>query len=189
MPLGLILFAIFIGIPLLEIAAFVVIGGEIGLGWTLALVVITAVIGSALLRQQSFAAFQKIQSDMDAGRLPGEALGTGAMILIAGILLLTPGFVTDTIGFALFIPAVRRWLWHIVRSRIKVRVMRGGRFHEGGFNDGPRDPFANAPNRAGHQGPDDGPTIELDEDNYERRPNPDSPWRDKGPTGREPDVR
>lgn len=173
MPVGLLLFAVFVGVPLMEIAAFVVIGGKIGLGWTLAMVVITAVIGSALLRYQSFSTFQRIQREMAEGRVPGEALGQGVMIFVAGLLLLTPGFVTDAIGFLLFVPAVRRGIWHFVRARISVNVMQGGTFRGGtafeedfgrGFNESP----------AG-----DDHVIDLSEDNYSRKPNPDSPWKDR----------
>ncbi|PLX38188.1 MAG: membrane protein FxsA [Hyphomicrobiales bacterium] len=189
MPVGLILFALFLGIPLMEIAAFVVIGGKIGLGWTLAMVVVTAVIGSALLRMQSFSTIRRIQAEMDAGRLPGEAIGHGVLILVAGLLLLTPGFVTDAIGFALFVPAVRSAIWHFVRSRMQVHVIRhGGRAagFESGFEPGGR-PGPGSGRHTGHPNADRAPgpvgggqTIDLDEDDYTAQENPSSPWRQPG---------
>ena len=156
MPLGLLLFLIFLGVPLAEIAMFIVIGGEIGLGWTLALVVVTAVVGSALLRIQSFSVINRIRSEMDQGRVPGAAIGHGAMILVAGLLLLTPGFVTDTIGFLLFAPPVRNGIWHFIKKRIEVSVVSQ---QEGT--------------------PASRPTVDLDPADYASSPDPSSPWNQK----------
>ncbi|MCW2308671.1 FxsA family protein [Rhodobium gokarnense] len=161
MPLGFLLFLLFLGVPLAEIAAFVVIGGKIGLFWTLAMVVITAIIGSALLRFQSYSVINRIRAEMDAGRLPGEQIGHAAMIFVAGILLLTPGFVTDAIGFLLFVPPVREAIWAFVRSRLKVTVVTAGQGRAGPRPDARSDPH----------------TVELDADDYAETPNPDTPWR------------
>ncbi|MCG6856517.1 MAG: membrane protein FxsA [Salaquimonas sp.] len=125
MPFALIPFML-LAIPILEIAVFIVVGREIGVWWTLACILATAVIGSALLRIQGFSILSRIRSETEQGRLPGRELGDGAMILVAGILLLTPGFVTDAIGFALFVPAIRTLLWRLIASRMVVTVVSGG---------------------------------------------------------------
>lgn len=166
MPFSLIPFALLV-IPLLEIAAFVVIGGQIGVFPTLALVVVTAIIGSILLRVQGFGLLNRIQTEMNAGRVPARELVHGVMLLAAGILLLTPGFVTDAAGFLLFIPPVRDAVWGFVRSRIRVVGPDGTAFN----------------GRAAGAPPRDGRTIDLEEDDFARDPDPDTPWGD-GPSGR-----
>ncbi|MAW89438.1 MAG: membrane protein FxsA [Phyllobacteriaceae bacterium] len=148
MPFSLIPFLLLV-IPLAEIAAFVVIGGQIGVVATLAMIVVTAVIGSILLRVQGFSLIARIQAETDAGRVPGRELVHGVMILIAGVLLLTPGFITDTMGFLLFIPALRDLGWRLLRNRITV-------VSAGGFTA--REAWRR----------DDGRTIDLGEDEYEK---------------------
>ncbi|MBO6638642.1 MAG: membrane protein FxsA [Roseitalea sp.] len=165
MPFSLIPFALLV-IPLLEIAAFVVIGGQIGVFPTLALVVVTAIIGSILLRVQGFGLLNRIQTEMNAGRVPARELVHGVMLLVAGILLLTPGFVTDTAGFLLFVPPVRDAVWRFVRSRVRVVGPGGATFDDG----------------ASGRGPADGRTIDLDEEEFAREPDPNTPWGD-GPSG------
>ena len=162
MPFSLIPFLLLI-VPLLEIATFVVIGGQIGVFYTLALIVVTAIIGSILLRIQGFGLLAKIQADMNEGKVPARELVHGLMIMIAGVLLLTPGFVTDACGFLLFIPALRDAAWNLVKGRFKVVNMSG------------QDPFE----RSGAREPDGGPTIDLSDEDFERAPDPDSPWSDQ----------
>ena len=93
--MGLIILALFIGVPLLEIAVFIKIGGLIGLGWTLVSVVATAVAGTALLRYQGLSTLARAQREMASGRPPVLELLEGVCLLLAACLLLTPGFVTD----------------------------------------------------------------------------------------------
>ena len=114
------LFLAFLLVPLIEIALFVQIGGAIGLGWTLLIVVITAVLGTMLVRAQGMQALGQVKSSFNQMRDPSEALAHGAMILFSGALLLTPGFFTDAIGFALLVPAVRLAVFQWARSRVKV---------------------------------------------------------------------
>ena len=104
MPFALVPFMLLV-IPVVEIAAFIAIGGQIGIAATLLMIVVTAVIGTFLLRIQGLGLVREIQTKMEKGELPGRALGDGAMIVVAGILLLTPGFVTDAIGFLCLIPS------------------------------------------------------------------------------------
>lgn len=147
-----------LAVPLTEIAVFVLVGSQIGVLPTIALVVLTAVTGAALLRHQGIATLMRIRTEVDAGRVPGRELVNGVMILAAGILLLTPGFVTDTIGLLLFVPPVRDFLWNAVGRRVVVvRPAATGR--SGGARSG------------------GGPVIDLGDEEFRREPKPDSPWR------------
>lgn len=114
------LLLLFIGVPLIEIALFIQVGGLIGLLPTLLIVVVTAILGAWLVRSQGLAELQKLRSSFQDLRDPSEPLAHGAMILFSGALLLTPGFFTDAVGFALLVPAVRARLFTAIRSRITV---------------------------------------------------------------------
>lgn len=114
------LFALFLAVPLIEIALFIQVGGLIGLWPTLAIVIVTAVVGTALMRAQGAMALGQIQSSFNNLRDPTEPLAHGAMILFAGALLLTPGFFTDTSGFLLLLPPVRAAAFRYLRSKVKV---------------------------------------------------------------------
>lgn len=94
-------------IPVLEIAAFIVIGGWIGLWPTLALILLTALIGTALLRHQGLATLQQAHASLRRGEVPVAEAAHGLFLAIAGVLLLTPGFVTDSAGLLLFVPPLR----------------------------------------------------------------------------------
>lgn len=115
------LFALFVGVPLIEIALFVQVGGAIGLWATLAVVVLTAIIGTTLMRAQGALAMANIRQSFSEMNDPTEPLAHGAMILFSGALLLTPGFFTDTVGFLLLIPAFRSAAFHWIRKRVKVQ--------------------------------------------------------------------
>lgn len=114
------LFIAFLAVPLIEIGLFIQIGGAIGLWSTLLIVVVTAVIGTMLVRAQGAQALGQVKSSFNEMRDPSEALAHGAMILFSGALLLTPGFFTDAVGFALLIPAVRLAVFKWARSRVNV---------------------------------------------------------------------
>jgi UPF0716 protein FxsA len=120
---GLILLAAFIGVPLLEIALFIKVGGWIGLGPTLALIVLTAVIGAWMIRQQGIGVLMRAQRQLAEGVLPVMEVFEGLCLVIAGALLLTPGFFTDALGAVLLIPAVRSGLYRRLRSRIEAHVV------------------------------------------------------------------
>jgi UPF0716 protein FxsA len=104
-----------IAVPLIEIALFVVIGGRIGLLATIAVVIVTAMCGTALLRIQGLEVVARARRAAEAGQMPIQSVVDGVFLFAAGLLLLTPGFLTDAIGFLLFIPPLRRalaaWLW------------------------------------------------------------------------------
>lgn len=120
------LFALFIAVPLIEIALFIQIGGAIGLWPTLLVVVLTAVVGTQLMRAQGALAMSQLRDSFGKLNDPTEPLAHGAMILFSGALLLTPGFFTDFVGFALLIPAVRRAVFKWARSRVTVQSFTMG---------------------------------------------------------------
>ncbi len=106
--------------PLLELALLIWVGGKIGLGATIALVVVTGILGASLARWQGLATLARFQRRLAAGELPHEDLLEGVLILIAGAVLLTPGLVTDVAGFLLLVPVVRR----AVRGELVRRLGR-----------------------------------------------------------------
>ena len=112
----------FLAVPLIEITLFIQIGGAIGLGWTLAIVVITAILGASLARSQGAIALGQLRSSFSDMRDPTEPLAHGAMILFAGALLLTPGFFTDAVGFSLLVPGIRRAAFQAIRSRVSIQT-------------------------------------------------------------------
>ena len=111
----------FIAVPLIEIALFIQVGGAIGLWPTLLIVVVTAILGTFLVRQQGALAMGQLRERMSELRDPTEALAHGAMILFSGALLLTPGFFTDIVGFSLLIPAVRTAAFKAIRARVNIQ--------------------------------------------------------------------
>lgn len=129
------LFLAFLAIPIIEIALFVQVGGAIGLGYTLAIVVLTAVLGTWLVRTQGLMALKNLQGSFSELRDPTEPLAHGAMILVSGALLLTPGFFTDAFGFTLLIPGVRSAAYQYLRARVQVQGFSMGR-NIGGQNMG-----------------------------------------------------
>ena len=112
-----VLFLLFVVTPLVEIALFVTVGTRIGLAATLGIVLLTAFAGATLVSQQGRTAWARVQSEFAVGSFPGAQLAHGAMILVAGTLLVTPGFLTDAVGLSLLIPAVRERirLWALRR--------------------------------------------------------------------------
>ncbi|MCX7558240.1 FxsA family protein [Sulfitobacter sp. F26204] len=110
----------FIAVPLIEIGLFIQVGGWIGLFPTLAIVLVTAVLGTWLVRTQGAMALGQLRASFSNLNDPTEPLVHGAMILFAGALLLTPGFFTDAVGFALLVPAFRHAAFKALRARVKV---------------------------------------------------------------------
>ncbi len=112
------LLALFFLIPLIEIYLLIKVGSLIGALPTVFLVVFTAVLGAVLLRQQGFATLMRVQAMLARGQIPAIEVMEGAVLLVGGVLLLTPGFFTDAVGFICLIPALRRRLiiWAIRRG-------------------------------------------------------------------------
>ena len=112
--------AIFLLVPLLEIYLLIQVGQVIGAGWTVLLVVLTAVIGVALLKRQGLSTLNRAQRKMQDGELPAHEMLEGMGLVVAGALLLTPGFFTDAVGFLLLFPPSRIWLVRAIASRMVV---------------------------------------------------------------------
>ncbi|SDN83231.1 UPF0716 protein FxsA [Lutimaribacter pacificus] len=146
----------FIAVPIIEIALFIQVGGAIGTWPTLGIVVLTAVIGTMLMRAQGALAMQDLQRSFNELRDPTEPLAHGAMILVAGVLLLTPGFFTDALGLSLLIPQVRKAVLAYMRSRVQVHSV-----HFGPGGPRPRDPYD--PRHPGRDDIIDGEFHEVDE--------------------------
>jgi UPF0716 protein FxsA len=121
-----ILLSLFILVPIIEIAVFIELGGQIGLNWTLFIIVITAVLGVNLLKQQGLRTWQNIQLQTAQGQIPAIEMAAAAQLLFAGGLLLTPGFVTDSVGFLLMIPKIREKIAEKMIARATIRSSTTG---------------------------------------------------------------
>ncbi len=117
--------ALFVLLPLVELAILIQVGQAIGLGPTLVLVVLTGFLGATLARRQGLRAWLAIRAELQAGRVPGGAMVDGLLILIGGIVLLTPGILTDLLGFALLLPPTRNGLKRVFRARFQQALERG----------------------------------------------------------------
>ena len=113
----------FIIVPMIEIGLFVQVGGVIGLWWTLAIVLVTAVVGTWMVKQQGRHVLDKIRRSFNELSDPSEPLAEGAMILFSGALLLTPGFFTDTVGLLLLLPPVRHWAFRVAKRHVRIQSM------------------------------------------------------------------
>lgn len=127
MPVFRYLLLLFLLVPLVEIYFLIKVGDVIGAGWTVFLVVFTAVLGVWLLRVQGISTLYKVQASLEQGELPATAMLEGMLLLVAGALLLTPGFVTDTIGFLLLIPPLRKHLagWLLLKGVLQAGMPHG----------------------------------------------------------------
>ncbi|HTO30754.1 MAG TPA: FxsA family protein [Pararhizobium sp.] len=154
---ALIIPILFLLMPLAEIAAFIFVGREVGVGKTLLLVLASALIGAVLLRIQGFGVLRKIQQASQTGADPGRQLVHGVMIVIAAFLLIIPGFISDMLGLLLFIPAVRDLGWSLVKSRLTI-VTSGAR----PFSRGPQ------PDQGAWRRSSGSQVIDLDDDEFSR---------------------
>ncbi len=145
--MGRALFLVFLTVPLIEIACFVLVGQAIGLWPTLAGVLVTALVGAVVLRRQGTALFAEIRTRMGRGELPARALADAMLVAVAGVLLLTPGYFTDLMGLLLLVPPVRGLIYAYLRTRFTV-VSASSRGY--GYSRGPD-------------------TLELDEEEWRPR--------------------
>ena len=120
--MGAILFIALVTVPIIEIAIFLEVGDFIGFWPTMGVIVLTAFIGATLLRWQGLATLRKAQASLEQNRFPMEEVFDGLCLLVAGVLLLTPGFFTDAVGFFLFVPVFRRFL---ARHVARLMIARG----------------------------------------------------------------
>lgn len=114
------LLLIFIAVPLIEILLLIEIGSRIGAFNTILIIVVTGILGASMMRQQGFTIIRNIQRDLSQGHMPTGELINGALVLVGGILLLTPGFFTDAVGFILLVPATRA----LIRKKIQLLIRR-----------------------------------------------------------------
>ena len=165
MPLLLLL--LFIGVPILEIAVFIQAGDLIGLWPTIAVVIGTGIAGTIMMRIQGFGVIRRIREQTDQGQAPVFELFEGLCLFAAGLLLLTPGFVTDSLGFLLFLPPLRKLIAHWIASRIRFQTSGSFHFSTGG---GPRGPRAGpgAPGAGGDVIDGEYETVEPDRERLSR---------------------
>lgn len=116
------LFLIFTIVPITELTILIKVGSYIGAVNTILIVILTAVIGAYMVKMEGIGVMSRIQKNMQEGIFPADELINGMMILVAGALLLTPGFFTDIIGFIMVFPASRNYLKKIVKPYIKKRM-------------------------------------------------------------------
>lgn len=116
------LFLVFSSVSLLEIFVLVKVGGFLGAWPTVALVIITALIGSSLVRSQGLQLVKQLQERMAHGEMPGLQLIEGVMLLITGVLLVTPGFVTDFAGLLLLQPKIRGSIAKVLLEKVKLKT-------------------------------------------------------------------
>lgn len=123
MPIALIIFVI---MPIAEMWLLIEVGGRIGALPTIGLVLLTAMIGLALLRQQGASTLARANQRMQSGGIPAQEMAEGLFLAVGGALLLTPGFITDVVGFACLIPGLRQWLLaRIIKHWRSVQAKRG----------------------------------------------------------------
>ncbi|MGE0485039.1 MAG: FxsA family protein [Gammaproteobacteria bacterium] len=146
MPVFLLFFALLVSVPLVELYVLIAVGRSIGAGTTIGLVILTAVLGAWLLRAQGLATLARARATMAAGELPAIEMVEGLILLLTGVLLLIPGFITDALGFLVLLPPVRRILARALAARMVVQAMGPG---------GPRPPPGAGPDHGppGHHAP------------------------------------
>lgn len=160
---------LFIIVPIVELSLLVRLGGVLGGLPTIGLVIVTGVVGAALAKHQGMGVIRQVKAELGSGRLPTTALVDGAILLVAALLLITPGVLTDAVGLACLVPPiralVRRAIWARVEravqeQRVHVTTFGGPGF--GGFGPGPGGP--------GAPGAGDGPVIDGESEPIETRP-------------------
>jgi UPF0716 protein FxsA len=141
----LLLFALFILLPIAELYVIIQVGGAIGVVPTLAILIADSLIGTWLLRHQGRAAWARFQAALNENRMPHREVFDGAMVILGGALLLTPGFITDVFGIVLLIPPTRDLVWAFTKRFALGRLHFGARAGAWGYN------------RMRNRGPEPGP--------------------------------
>lgn len=139
-----ILLLLFIIVPIIEIGLFIQVGGFLGLWPTIGLVLVAAFVGASLVRSQGVATLLSVQQRLAQGELPAQQIMEGVMLAVAGVLLLTPGFLTDALGMLVLLPAPRAMIAKTLMSKMVIRSVGG----QSGFG---HDPFSHDP--FSHQDP------------------------------------
>ncbi len=139
-----ILLFLFIAVPVIEIALFIQVGGVLGVWPTIALVLLTAIVGASLVRSQGLQTLLTVQQRLAQGQLPAQQILEGVMLAAAGVLLLTPGFFTDILGMLVLLPAPRAYFAKQLMSRVVV-----GNIHASGAGFEQPNPFHDRANPNG----------------------------------------
>ncbi len=152
-----ILLFVFIIMPIAEMAVLIQVGSVIGVFNTIGFVLLTAVVGAWLLRQQGLATLLKANQRLNSGELPAREVAEGLILAVGGVLLLTPGFITDAIGFLCLLPFSRHWLAAQALKRMVISGRSGGFYFRAGGGQNPfgQDPFGDRQNPFGRQRPFD----------------------------------
>ncbi len=139
-----IIFVLFVAVPILEIYLLIKVGSAIGALATIAIVILTAVLGTWMLRSQGLSTLAKAQNRLSGGEVPAFEMMEGLALGVGGALLLTPGFITDAIGFVCLVPFTRRMLVQGLSKRVSVGSVAGG--FSASVSSGGRPPFNNTSN-------------------------------------------
>jgi UPF0716 protein FxsA len=121
-----VLLLLFICVPIIEIGLFIQVGGFLGLWPTIGLVLLTAFVGASLVRSQGLQTLLSVQQRLQQGELPAQQIVEGVMLAVAGVLLLTPGFMTDAMGMLVLLPAPRAALARVLMSKVVVKSSAAG---------------------------------------------------------------
>tara|TARA_Y100000996_G_scaffold91082_1_gene64104 strand:+ start:138 stop:497 length:360 start_codon:yes stop_codon:yes gene_type:complete len=117
-----VIFLLFIIVPIIEISIFITIGSNIGILNTIAIIIITALVGIFLVRRQGIKLLFDAQRNLSQGVMPAEEIKGGIFLLISGLLLITPGFFTDCIGFAVFIKPIQNYIAIRAKKYFQSRI-------------------------------------------------------------------
>ncbi|WP_342607714.1 FxsA family protein [Vibrio tritonius] len=131
-----IILLLFIAVPIVEISLFIQVGHVLGVWPTIGLVLLTAFVGASLVRSQGIQTLMSVQQRLQQGELPAQQIFEGVVLVVAGLLLLTPGFLTDCTGMILLLPVPRAKVARYLMSKMTLTTM-GGSFHSS--QDGPFD--------------------------------------------------
>ena len=123
------LLILFVIVPVTELYILIEVGKKIGALTTIGVIILTGIIGAYLVKSQGFMILRKIQNDLNEGIMPGDSLIQGAIILAGGVLLLTPGFVTDILGFIFLIPVSRNILKKYLLKWLKGKIKEGNFYY------------------------------------------------------------
>ncbi|WP_296030160.1 FxsA family protein [uncultured Alcanivorax sp.] len=164
MGFGRVFFFIF-GFALLEVLVLAQVAGAIGWPITIVATVVTALLGSYLFRRQGLDTWVRLNQRMQQGEMPGQEMVEGMMLLLGGALLITPGFITDTVGFALLLPGSRRWMANKVIQKGSLQSFTtvqgaGFAYTRSSYPGGATNPFQQRPGSNDDRPPLNGDTID-----------------------------
>ncbi len=119
------LFLLFVVVPLIELYLLLFVGSKIGFWWTVCIVLVTGVIGASLAKREGLRVWDTYRQALGEGRLPDEGIVGGLLVLVGGVLLVTPGMLTDLVGFCLLVPQTRRFFADLIRAVIAKKLDQG----------------------------------------------------------------